>query len=228
MDDAKEKRTDITKKEFDARMSTVEAFYARKKALLDKDYGADSEAADKLAEAFKTGMNKALSDNDASQSASIEKTLSDKVALLEEYKEMEVVSTEEYEARKTDLEKEAALKREEIQEQSRLRQLRSQAFYDAISEQKQRDKEARSIKLDMEENAAKLKVVEKSTQDQLAANGSSFEEIQNLIRKNEELEKKQAELGYDEKRSLEIEANKALLATKTKGLDESTKRALKS
>lgn len=226
LDDAKEKRTDITQKEFDARMKSVEEFYARKKAFLEKDVSSDSEAANKLAEAFKTGINKAVSDNDASQTASIEKNLSDKVALIEEYKEMEVISTEEYEARKTELEEEAAAKREEIQEKSRLRQLRNQAFYDAISEQKQRDKEAKSIKFDMEENAAKLKLVEDSTKQQIEANGSSFEEVQKLIRKNEELEKKQAEQGYDEKRAIEIQGNKELLSAKLKGVDKTTRESL--
>lgn len=226
LDDAKEKRTDITQKEFDARIGYVEEYYEKKRALLEGDTDEEKKAGEKLAAAFQTGLNKAMSDNDGAEETKLQNQMDSKLKILESYKEMEAISTEEYESRKTDLEEEAAKKREKIQEESRRRQLRMQAYFDSISEQKEREKEKDSIKLKKDEADAKLKVIEFSTKTQLEKNGTSMEEIQALTRKNTELEKKQMLEGFDEKRQTEIEGNKKLLDAKLDGIDVTTKKSL--
>ncbi len=227
VDEAESKVNEIVEKKYNFRLQKLNEFYDRQKEVTEKSFEDQKDIADSFSKIFVESLNKVTSSNDDSELKKFESKQEERLKLLDDYKNAELFSEEEYQARKTDIEKKGEEERARLADQARRKELSNQAYINGIEEQHQRAKEAKLLAIERNRETAKLKLLEDSTKEVLATNKTNFEEVQKLQRELLRLENEQVVSGYDEKRAVEMQAIQANLDSKLAGLTASDKVSLK-
>ncbi len=221
VDEAESKVDELYQKRYDYQLNKIQSQYDKEKELLDKKYSEIENRYSKFSENMAKGIANLVGRSGDEELNKIDAREQEKLKKLQQWQELGVISAEDFEKRKSEIEYRSAKERERAEENNRLRTLRNEAFANGMQLQMQREKEAEYALIEKKKIKAEISAFE--TRNQLTTEG--LESILSEQQRYRELETQAREYGLTEQLQKEMEASRQIIEERKKGLslEESAK-----
>lgn len=193
--ETQQKIHDIEDKIYKARVEAIKKNEEERLTKINERYEKESEAFSKFVEIYNKAAEKNIGLDKDEELKKLDEIEKSKLAELEKWQEMGVISKEEYEDKKSKIEEEARKERERKEEEFRRKQLQAEEQLKGMELELQRRKEEQSLKVQQEALQKQLELLGKKA--------SKFDELGKPIfdskKDQEEYEALQKQLGETEK-----------------------------